>query len=305
MNDEQVVIGLFSYASDARRALHVLHEHHFASDQVTAAFRETGSARPTAAEGVGAGWWFGQLRQLYRGDERVQPGTPQVGTHFQTMLQQIDLSHEDAAAIDDDLSRGAAIVTVRGTRAQEAQALLQAAGARIVHGQDPSPASPSRLLNNHETDRAPDRVNDHEKDRVNGRVNDYVNNIAHSTPFHSPEPAEPGHIQLFGEVLRVHKEKVSSGEVRVRKESVTHMETVQVPITREHLVVEHSAGGGSDTEEALRIPLSEERVHIAKETVLREEYKVGKREVTQNETVTDTVRRDRLLIDDATRGAND
>jgi stress response protein YsnF len=32
---------------------------------------------------------------------------------------------------------------------------------------------------------------------------------------------------------------------------------------------------------------------------LREEYKVGKREVTQNESVSDNVRRERLLIDDA------
>ncbi len=47
------------------------------------------------------------------------------------------------------------------------------------------------------------------------------------------------------------------------------------------------------------MPLSEERVHIDKDTVLREEYKVGKREITQNESVTDTVRRERLLIDDA------
>ncbi len=38
------------------------------------------------------------------------------------------------------------------------------------------------------------------------------------------------------------KEKVSTGEVHVRKEAVTHMETVQVPVTREHLVVEHADG---------------------------------------------------------------
>ena len=100
--------------------------------------------------------------------------------------------------------------------------------------------------------------------------------------------------------MRVRKEKVSSGEVHVRKESVTHMETVQVPVTREHLVVEHSdESGRADAENAIRVPLSEERVHIDKDTVLREEYKVGKREVTQNESVSDSVRRERLLIDDA------
>jgi stress response protein YsnF len=38
---------------------------------------------------------------------------------------------------------------------------------------------------------------------------------------------------------------------------------------------------------------------------LREEYKVGKREVTQNEVVGDSVRRERLLIDDARDRSDD
>ena len=64
----------------------------------------------------------------------------------------------------------------------------------------------------------------------------------HSTPFNPPSQTPPDHVQLFGEVLRVRKEKVSTGDVHVRKEAVTHMETVQVPVTREHLVVEHADG---------------------------------------------------------------
>ena len=126
--------------------------------------------------------------------------------------------------------------------------------------------------------------------------------VADSAPFVSPQPTQPDHIQLFGEVLRVRKEKVSSGEVHVRKEVTTRMETVQVPVTREHLVVDHSDGSGSPSGEGvIRIPLSEERVHIDKDTVLREEYRVGKQDVTHTEPITDTVRRERLLIEDATR----
>ena len=37
---EAVVIGLFPRASDARRALNVLREHHFSADEAAAAFRE-------------------------------------------------------------------------------------------------------------------------------------------------------------------------------------------------------------------------------------------------------------------------
>ena len=227
----------------------------------------------------GSGQWFGQLRQLYHEDDRVEDTrrgsfaevAPQAApTEFESMLGQLDLTPQDVQILD----RGGAIVTVKaGSRAQEARTLLEERGARIVHARNPeAPAA---------TAPAPAPV-------------------VSSAPFTAPQQADPDHIQLFGEVLRVRKEKVSAGEVHVRKESVTHMETVQVPVTREHLVVEHSdESGRADVENAIRVPLSEERVHIDKDTVLREEYKVGKREVTQNESVSDSVRRERLLIDDA------
>jgi uncharacterized protein (TIGR02271 family) len=278
---EQIIVGLFAHASDARRALHALSEHHFTSDQIAAAFREQAPSRPEAetAPQRGSAKWFGQLRQMYHGEERREDigqgeTTPAAPNKFESMLSRLHISREYAVRLDRDLGQGGAIVTVNaGARNQEARSLLEQSGARMVHDTDPAPLAATETT-------SPAVVN--------------------SAPFVSPQQAEPGHIQLFGEVLRVHKEKVSSADVQVRKESITHLETVQVPVTREHLVVEHvGAHGREDAEHALRIPLSEERVHINKDTVLREEYKVGKREVTQNQSVTDTVRRERLLIDEA------
>ena len=292
--DERVVIGLFPYASGARRAVHALHAHNFTSDQIVAAFRAQAGLE---AEGGGApapmrgNKWFGQLREIYRGDDGevnrggfAEMGPEATTAGFEVLLAEIDLSPQDALILDRDLDRGAAIVTVRaGARNQEARALLEQRGARIVQGL--REREPLAAIESKEPKAA---------------------TIVHSTPFNSPADAAPDHIQLFGEVLRVRKEKVSSGDVHVRKESVTNMETVQVPVTREHLVVEHTDGRGrADAEHAIRVPLSEERVHIDKDTVLREEYKVGKREVTQNESVTDTVRRERLLIDEASAKTND
>jgi uncharacterized protein (TIGR02271 family) len=274
---EAVVIGLFPRASDARRALIVLREHHFSADEAAAAFRDPAPARVETEQVRGSGHWFGQLRQIYHGDDRAEntrPGAaaPAASTELDAMLSQLQLSSQDEQALHNDLDRGAAIITVTaGARNAEARTLLEQFGARIVHSHHPiRPA-----IAEQET-------------------------VVTSTPFTPPQQADPGHIQLFGEVLRVRKEKVGSGEVHVRKESVTRMETVQVPVTREQLVVEHSdENGRTAPEESIRVPLSEERVHIDKDTVLREEYKVGKREVTQNESVSDRVRRERLLIDDA------
>jgi uncharacterized protein (TIGR02271 family) len=288
-DDEQVVIGLFPYASGARRAVHALHAHNFTSDQIIAAFRAQAGLQPEAGGAPvpmrGNSKWFGQLREIYRGDDGevnrggfADAGPEATTAGFEVMLGEIDLSPQDALILDRDLERGAAIVTVRaGARNQEARALLEQRGARIVQAR--RDREPLTAIESREPEAA---------------------TIVHSTPFNSPAETAPDHIQLFGEVLRVRKEKVSNGDVQVRKESVTQMETVQVPVTREHLVVEHTDGSDrTDAEHAIRVPLSEERVHIDKDTVLREEYKVGKREVMQNESVTDTVRRERLLIDEA------
>ena len=295
--DEPVVIGLFSYASDARRALHTLQEHHFAAEQLAAAFREPSASRvkddPAPATRDNSKW-FGHLRQIYHGNESLPAKDPgeadQLASHantlgFENMLAQINLSEEDASMFNRDLDRGAAIVTVRaGARNQEAEVLLEQRGARIIRGQR-GPA---------QTRSAPEPAAEPVAPEVNAPPT-----VIQSSVFSSPQPAKPDHIQLFGEVLRVHKEKVSSGDVHVRKEAITRMETVQVPVTREHLVIEETDGTtGGDPRSLLRVPLSEERVHIDKDTVLREEYKVGKREVTQNELVNDSVRRERLLIDD-------
>lgn len=115
-------------------------------------------------------------------------------------------------------------------------------------------------------------------------------------------------IQLLGEVLRVHKDRVSRGEVRIRKEVITDTQTVEVPVTREELVIEraapadiHSATGrvGEGTE--IRIPLTEEVASVDKDTVVREEVVVAKRAVGTVSTIGDSVSREELVVEDETR----
>ena len=50
----------------------------------------------------------------------------------------------------------------------------------------------------------------------------------------------------IGEILRVHKERISRGEVRLRKEVVTEHQNIEVPRTREELVVERIPGSGRE-----------------------------------------------------------
>ena len=119
-------------------------------------------------------------------------------------------------------------------------------------------------------------------------------------------------IQLLGEVLRVHKDRISRGEVRLRKEVVSEQQTIQVPVTREELVLERVAGDGTtpvrgtigDNSE-IRVPLTEERASVDKQTVVREEVAVGKRAVEEVRDLNSDVSHEELRVDNSvntTRG---
>ena len=109
-------------------------------------------------------------------------------------------------------------------------------------------------------------------------------------------------IQLLGEILRVHKERVSRGEVRLRKEVVTEQQNLEVPTTREELVVERIPSSGREAagaevgsgEKEIRVRLSEERVRVEKKPVVNEEIQVGKRQVQETQRVSDQVRHEEL-----------
>lgn len=112
-------------------------------------------------------------------------------------------------------------------------------------------------------------------------------------------------IQLLGEVLRVHKDRVSRGEVRIHKEIITEQQTVQVPVTREELVIERipvtgvaAVHGAIGQDSDIRIPLSEEMASLDKETVVREEVSVGKRAIEDVQQVGGSIRHEELEVDE-------
>jgi len=111
-------------------------------------------------------------------------------------------------------------------------------------------------------------------------------------------------IELREEELRAEKEQVEAGEVRLRKEVVEEQKSIDVPVTREEVVVEkHSVGGrrpaagdiGEDDE--IRVPVMEEEVRVEKTPVVKEEVTVGKRKVQDTERVSGTVRKEEVRIE--------
>lgn len=129
---------------------------------------------------------------------------------------------------------------------------------------------------------------------------------ARATSARTTGSVQPGmrNIQLLGEVLRIHKDRVQRGEVRLRKEVVTEKQNIEVPVSREELVIERTAGGSREAagqvgtgNSEIRVPLTEERVRVEKKPVVNEEVSVGKRAVQDTKHVSDEVRHEELKVD--------
>jgi uncharacterized protein (TIGR02271 family) len=108
-------------------------------------------------------------------------------------------------------------------------------------------------------------------------------------------------IQLREEELHVDKKPVKTGEVKVRKEVVTERKRIDVPVEREEVVIERrpvNRKGAADLKaEEIRIPIKEEQVRVTKETVAKEEVRVGKRKVQGTQRVDGTVRKEQLRVE--------
>ena len=82
-----------------------------------------------------------------------------------------------------------------------------------------------------------------------------------------------------------------------------YIHAVDVPVTREELVVERHAGSGQVSSanikegQEIRVPIREEQVNVEKQTVVAEEVTVGKRKVSDTEHVGGTVRKEEIKVE--------
>lgn len=115
----------------------------------------------------------------------------------------------------------------------------------------------------------------------------------------------PDRLQLLEERLVVNKDRFKAGSVQIGKRIETHQESVAVALQREEVVIERHAvsdarpvegvvlGQGTQT---MSVDLEAERANVTKQAYVTEEISVGKRSVTENQTVTDTVGREVLDV---------
>jgi uncharacterized protein (TIGR02271 family) len=119
-----------------------------------------------------------------------------------------------------------------------------------------------------------------------------------------PQPVAEGelNIQLVGEILEIHKERVQRGEVIVHKEIVAEKRNLDVPVIHEEFFIERVRVDGraeprfalGEDSREIRVPLIEEQVHIEKTPVIIDEIHIGKRQVQETRHLSDTVRHEEL-----------
>ena len=109
------------------------------------------------------------------------------------------------------------------------------------------------------------------------------------------------------EQVHIGTEKVSSGKVRLRKYVVTENVTKTVPVSREEVRVERepitdanrgdAVSGGDLTSEEHEVELTEERVVVDKDVVPVERVKLNKDTVTEEQQVSEEVRKEQIETD--------
>ena len=114
-------------------------------------------------------------------------------------------------------------------------------------------------------------------------------------------------VPVHEEQLRAERTADQAGEVRVDRNVVEEQRSIDVPVTREEVEVRRVPVSGSTSADAsafqsgdtIRVPVTEEQVHVTKEPRVVEEIEISKRQVTENQRVSDTVRREEVNVDDS------
>lgn len=259
-NSGDLVVGVFPKGANVQGALDALRDAGFGRDQIGVALREGGVVTSTLVA---------DLAKL---------GVPQ----------------DRAAYYNSEYENGNTIVSVRADgREQEAYDILTRngasdEGARGGYAQD--------------TGYNTAQGNYAQGAGYNTTQGNYAQGTAYDTAqtgTYDTGDTERQSVRLREEQLQAEKQRVQAGEVRLHKDVVEEQRSINVPVSHEEVFVERrpvAEGQVSDTpvgqEEVIRVPVSEEQVNVTKTPVVTGEVGLGKRVVTENQQVSDTVRRE-------------
>jgi uncharacterized protein (TIGR02271 family) len=317
MQERGTIVGVFNDREDARNAIRALRDAGFREDQIGVASSnreglrsvdddegeesyagEGAAAGLATGAGLGALWGLGILAgvlpaigpAIAGGTLAALLSSAAVGAAAAGLagtLVGMGISKEEAEYYESEMKAGRTIVTVHAdTRRDEALTIL-----RRFNGYDMATRGTAAHASTQPTATArPARSAMADEACATG-----------TTP--PQRTATGGTIRAHEEKLHASKTPVETGEAVVRKEVHKEHQTVDVPVTREELVVERRSGSGRATSgdiqegQEIRVPIREEQVNVEKQTVVAEEVSVGKRKVQDTKHVGGEVRKEEIKVD--------
>ncbi|GHF65882.1 uncharacterized protein (TIGR02271 family) [Deinococcus metalli] len=130
---------------------------------------------------------------------------------------------------------------------------------------------------------------------------DYRDHDAADTMYKTPQ-----RLRLLEERLQVNKQRAVAGSVEIGKRVETRTENVNVGLEHEELVIERTPVSEprpvdgtvrlGDASETVRVDLEAETAQLNKQAFVTEEVEIGKRTVTEQQTLSDTVGREVLDV---------
>jgi len=321
-------VGVFENARDAQQAVRELRQAGFREDQIGVASHhdeKTHSGETTAGHdthagtgavtgalagaGIGAAWGLAAVAGLVPAIGPViaggtlaavlaSAGLGAAAAGIAGALIGMGIPEEEAHYYESEFKSGRTIVTVKcDGRYDEALAIL-----RRYHAYDASNREVRRAAT--ATGPAHHTANIQPAVASTGRPVTPTAPPAHTGTPAATSTGQTGEaVRLHEEQLRVQKQPVKTGEVKVRKEVHTEHQTIDVPVQKEEVVIERrplsgqASSGDIHAGEEIRIPVKEEQVNVEKETVAKEEVRVGKRRVQETEHVSGDVRKEDVRIE--------
>ena len=264
-----IVVGVFQKEADAKRAIDDLRDAGFAKDQLGFAMREGGA----------------------------------VTSNLLNDLTSLGVPQDRATYYNQQYEAGRTVVSVRADgRERDAASILGNYGATGYN---------DAQSDYYDTSMARGAAAGTYDNTTNASTYD---NAAYAGNRADVTDQDHRSMLLREEQLQAEKQRVQAGEVRLHKDVVTEQRNIDVPVTHEEVYVEQHAVNPQVSDapigqgESIRVPVSEEQVNVTKNTVTTGEVEIGKRAVTENQRVSDTVRREEARIEregDARINTND
>lgn len=327
LTERMTVVGVFNNLHDAQAAVRDLKAAGFRDDEIgvvgpgdhdTVAGKpidggthaaEGAAAGVATGAGVGALWAIGIAAGLLPaigpavaggilGSILASAAGGAAAAGLAGALIGLGIPEEEATYYENEFKSGRTIVTVKTTtRQDEARRILGRYNSYDMESR------PDRIVGN-TTATASRTHTAAPKQDTSEHLASASRTEACRTDFGGRADVAHQKVELREEKLQTQKVQKQAGEVRIHKDVITEHKTVEVPVTREEIVIERHAAQGARTTgdiapgQEIRIPVKEEEVHVTKTPVVKEEVTVGKRKVTETKRVSADVKHEELRIDE-------